>query len=295
MAKVKEPMNMKVKQIKIEFNVTPEIKRFVYAYLIATVNGCALIDSGVAGSEKIIEEAIIETGHDPAELLAVFLTHAHPDHIGTAHYFREKYGAKIYAGEGERAWIEDINLQFAQRPIPNFYNLAGSSTPVDNVVKNGDSIQLADDIHIEVIGTPGHSADEVSYRIGNMAFIGDALPVKGDIPIFVDIDNTRRSITTLEDMSGVEVFYPAWDRDYSPEDLRCKAAEARELIDDLQKTAHDIGRGLEGAALAEQVCERLGKPMWKSNPLFARTIACCRKGGHYADSDCKKRYYKDER
>lgn len=91
---------MRVKQIKIDFHVTPEIKRFVYVYLIETKEGCVLIDSGVAESEEIIETAVIENGHQPSEIKAVFLTHAHPDHIGTANYFREKYGAKIYASIG---------------------------------------------------------------------------------------------------------------------------------------------------------------------------------------------------
>lgn len=139
----RKEMNMRVKQIKIEFQVTPEIERFVYVYLIETDKGCVLIDSGIAGSE-----------------------------------------AKIYASEGERAWIENIDLQFRERPIPNFYSLAGKSTFVDYVVKNGDKIKLSDDIYLEVIGTPGHSVDEVSYRVGNIVFIGDAVPVRGDIPIF---------------------------------------------------------------------------------------------------------------
>lgn len=123
---------------------------------------------GGAENEEIIETAVIENGH--------------PDHIGTANYFREKYGVKIYASVGERAWIENIDLQFAMRPMPNFYNLAGQSTIVDQVVKDGDKIYLSDDTYIEVIGTPGHSADEVSYRIGDVVFIGDTVPVRGDIP-----------------------------------------------------------------------------------------------------------------
>ena len=150
------------------------------------------------------------------------MTHAHPDHIGTAHYFREKYGTKIYASEGQRAWIEDIDLQFAQRPIPNFYRLAGKSTPVDHVVKDGDKIYLSDEIHVDVIGTPGHSTDELSYRIGNMAFIGDAVPVRGDIPIFIHLDNTRNSLAILEKLPGIETFYPAWDQVYSLEMMHKK-------------------------------------------------------------------------
>ena len=103
-----------------------------------------MIDSGVAGSELMIEKAVIESGCHPSDIKAIFLTHAHPDHIGTASYFREKYGAAIYASEGERSWIEDIDLQFAQRPIPNFYVLAGRSAIVDHIVKDGDVIALSE-------------------------------------------------------------------------------------------------------------------------------------------------------
>ena len=49
---------MKIQQIRIEFNVTPQIRRYVFVYLIKTDTGCYLIDSGVAGSEKIIEKTI---------------------------------------------------------------------------------------------------------------------------------------------------------------------------------------------------------------------------------------------
>ena len=176
---------MKIQQIKIEFHVTPQIKRYVYVYLLITENGSYLIDSGVAGSERMIEKAVIESGCLPSDIKAIFLTHAHPDHIGTAAYFREKYGTAIYASEGERVWIEDIDLQFAERPIPNFYTLAGRSVSVDYIVKDGDTIVLSDEVSVHVIGTPGHSADEVSYQIDDVVFIGDAIPVKGDIPIFI--------------------------------------------------------------------------------------------------------------
>lgn len=268
---------MFVKQIKIDFNVTQEIKRFVYVYLIENENGCVLIDSGVAGSEMIIEKSIMESGHHPSEIKAIFLTHAHPDHIGTAYYFSKKYGAKIYASEGERAWIENIDLQFEQRPIPNFYNLAGKSVHVDYVVKHGEVISICDGIDVEVIATPGHSADEMSYRIENFVFIGDAVPVKGDIPIFIDLENTRNSLEIIEKMSGVVTFYPAWDKTYSPEIMRKKIIDARELIDELEETVCNEDEEIELHALVEQVCYSIHMPMWKTNPLFARTIACFRR------------------
>ena len=59
-------------------------------------------------------------------------------------------------------------MRFEERPILNFYNLAGKSAIVDWVVKDGDKIFLSDGIYMEVIGTPGHSADEASYRVGSI-------------------------------------------------------------------------------------------------------------------------------
>ena len=39
---------MKIHQIKIDFNVTDKIKRYVYVYIVEGEQ-CYLIDSGVAG------------------------------------------------------------------------------------------------------------------------------------------------------------------------------------------------------------------------------------------------------
>lgn len=268
---------MRVQQIKIEFNVTPQIRRYVFVYLMETDEGCYLIDSGVAGSEHIIEKSVKENGHHPSDIKAVFLTHAHPDHIGTAFYFREKYGAAIYASEGERAWIEDIDLQFARRPIPNFYMLAGKSVPVDYVVKDGDEIVLSDRIRLNVIGTPGHSVDEVSYQINDMVFIGDAVPVKGDIPIFINLEKTKNSLMKLEALSNVKWFYPAWDQAYSAEMLKRKIMDAKELVTGLEEAVAAVDVGMENSELVDLVCRKLNMPMLKDNPLFSRTVECCRK------------------
>lgn len=73
--------------------------------------------------------------------------------------------------------IENIDLQFKERPIPNFYALAGKSARVDIIVRDGDTITLEERLTLEIIRTAGHSADGVSYRIGDAMFIGDAVPV----------------------------------------------------------------------------------------------------------------------
>ena len=73
---------MKVHQIKIDFSVTEQIKRFVYVYILEA-ESLYLIDSGIYGSETKIMDYLDTIGRNISEIKRVFLTHAHPDHIGS--------------------------------------------------------------------------------------------------------------------------------------------------------------------------------------------------------------------
>lgn len=271
-------MYKKIHQIKIDFNVTETIKRYVYVYVIEAED-CYLIDSGVCGCEKQIISYLERIGRKAADVKKIFLTHAHPDHIGSAAWFRENIGCEIYASEGERRWIEDIDLQFTERPIPNFYNLAGRSTKVDHVVKDGDTVVLEPGLEISVFRTAGHSADGMSYRLEDVFFIGDTVPVRTDIPIFVNIPEVLASLQVLRRAEGVRCFYPAWDHAYSAEEMKEKIGDAEELIKQLGTMVAESDEGQEPGELTRLVSEKMRKPMLCVNPLFARTIEAFRKNG----------------
>lgn len=126
-------------QIRVDFQVTPEIKRFVYIYLIEGA-ACYLVDSGVGGSEKAIFSYMQGIGRKPEEIKGIFLTHAHPDHIGSASVIRELTGCTVYASQGERRWIENIDLQFktpctAWRIFPRYGFTAPHGTRLTRAVK----------------------------------------------------------------------------------------------------------------------------------------------------------------
>ena len=265
----------KIHQIKVDFNVTEEISRFVYVYIIEA-NNLYLIDSGTYGCEKQICEYIESLGRDVIEIKGVFLTHAHPDHIGSAAWFKEQAGCKVYASEGEKRWIEDIDLQFRERPIPNFYNLAGKSTMIDVVVKDGEVINLEKDVDIKVVRTAGHSCDEMSYLLNDAMFIGDSVPVKGDIPIFIDEQEMRNTLDLLGGFKEVNTYYPAWDKTYSREEMDDKLNEAKELVNILKDAVVYFDKGENLAELIDCVCVKLKMPMLKTNPLFGKTIDCLR-------------------
>jgi len=265
---------MRVHQIRIDFAVTEQVKRYVFVYLIEA-KSCYLVDSGVYGSEEQIAQYMKTIGRDISEVKAIFLTHAHPDHIGTAAWFREHTDCKIYAARGECAWIENIDLQYRERPIPNFYKLAGKSAKVDVTVQDGDFIPLEDNLNIQVISTPGHSVDEVSYRLEDCLFIGDAIPVKGDIPIYINVRDTLRSLQTIRNLGGVYNYYPAWDQICSVSNINEKINDAVHIIltlDEQVQTILEIDKTADINVITNLVCERLKMPYLKENPLFRKTI-----------------------
>lgn len=269
---------MNIHQIRIDFHVTEQIRRFVYVYVIEA-ESLYLIDSGVFGSEKQICDCFRTFNRDVSELKGIFLTHAHPDHIGSAAWFQEHTGCTIYASEGEKRWIEDINLQFQERPIPNFYHLAGQSSRVDVTVRDGDVIRPEKGLEIKIIRTAGHSQDGMSYQVGRNLFIGDAVPVKGDIPIFVDELELRKTLGLLNRQQMVDTYYPAWDQIYTKELMKQKIQEAVELVDLLKKTVVEIDTVDDRKNLSELtdlICDRLMMPLLKENPLFKRTIESLR-------------------
>ena len=268
-------MKAKVHQIKIDFHVTEQIARFVYVYVIEAEH-LFLVDSGVFGCETQIIDYLENIGRNASEVKGLLLTHAHPDHIGSAAWFQEHTGCKVYASEGEKRWIEDIDLQYRERPIPNFHRLAGKSTKVDVTVKDGDVIPLEEGLTATVFRTAGHSQDGVSYLAGRHLFIGDAVPVKGDIPIFIDEQKLRTTLETLGKIPDVNEFCPAWDRIYSKELMKDKLQEAAALVDTLKNAVMNLDDGMEISRLTEMVCDLLQISFLKGNPLFQRTVACLR-------------------
>ena len=266
----------KIHQIRIDFNVTEKIRRYVFVYIIEA-GDCYMIDSGVYGCEKQIASYMESIGRKNSDIKKIFLTHAHPDHIGAAAWFRENAGSEIYAGGGERRWIEDIDLQFSERPIPNFYLLAGRSTKVDHILKDGDEVLLEEGLSIHVYRTAGHSADEMSYRLEDSFFTGDTVPVRTDIPIIIDVPEMTASILLLKSQKGIQSFYPAWDHTYSAEEMQVKLEEAEEVIRNLRKIITESDAGQDLRDLTKLVSEKMKMQMLSENPLFAKTVDAFRK------------------
>ncbi len=261
------------------------IERFVYVYLIFG-NNIYLIDSGVAGAEKIIYEYIETQGRKPGEITNLILTHTHPDHIGSAMSIKEFSNCRLCVHEAEAGWIEDIQMQFEQRPVPGFFTLVAGSTTVDQVLQDGQSLELDEDIKLKIIHTPGHSKGSVSILCEDESaiFTGDVLISPKDLPIYEDITTLVSSVRRLQGLDDINVLLSSWEEPVIGRD------RVKQRIDQtLQhlKHIHNIicsinnGKPMEPIELCRQVVSKLALPPAAVNPLiakgFASSLAICPK------------------
>ena len=160
-----------------------------------------LIDPG--DEPDRIEHALNELG---TQVEAILITHCHFDHVGAVAEMARRTHAPVYCPAGEVFMIEDINAFVRFAGIGPFENYSPEKT-----VKHGDKLQLAG-FEIDVIGTPGHSPDHVTYSIPaeKAIFSGDVLfqgsVGRTDLPGSDHqtlMDSIARLLDTLPDDTGV--------------------------------------------------------------------------------------------
>jgi glyoxylase-like metal-dependent hydrolase (beta-lactamase superfamily II) len=155
---------------------TPRIQAFfdlptnTISYLVAdpATNDAAVIDPvldydhaggvfGTAAAEAILSAA---AGY---HIKWVLETHVHADHLSAAPFIKARTGAKT--GIGRR--IAELKRLFA----PIFPNGAGD---FDHLFADGETFTLGG-LQVQVLETPGHTPADVTYLIGDAAFVGDTL------------------------------------------------------------------------------------------------------------------------
>ncbi|MBS0193196.1 MAG: MBL fold metallo-hydrolase [Proteobacteria bacterium] len=99
----------------------------------------------------------------------VLETHAHADHLSAGGYLRDALGAKLAIGRG----IVEVQKTFkALFGLGDEFMADGSQ--FDRLFDDGDAFQIGARV-AQVLATPGHTDDSLTYLIGDAAFIGDTL------------------------------------------------------------------------------------------------------------------------
>lgn len=158
--------------------------------ILSDGHAATLVDTGYPGDRSDLLASLDAVGHRPEDVVALLVTHAHSDHIGSARYLAETYDVPVLAHEAEapharrefvqqvsagrvllNAWrpgvlpwamrafhaggLSDVRVA-AARPYPEPLDLPGGAVPHH---------------------TPGHTSGHCVYHLPGSGIVitGDAL------------------------------------------------------------------------------------------------------------------------
>lgn len=147
-----------------------------YLVVDGATSCCAIIDpvldydaasgrTSTLSADKIVSH-IVKNGY---KLEWILETHAHADHLSSAHYLKGILGGSIGISE------HICRVQETFKPLFNWQTeFKTDGSQFDHLFANEEIIKLGQ-VEITVIHTPGHTPACVSYLIEDNVFVGDTL------------------------------------------------------------------------------------------------------------------------
>jgi hydroxyacylglutathione hydrolase len=119
---------------------------------------------------------------------------------------------EVAAHRFAKPWIEDVDLQYRERPTGTFYTLVSGPVEVDRILNDDDTLDLGEGQSLVVLHTPGHSRDSISFfhNQDKVLFTGDTIPVPDERPVYDDVLALIGSIRKLQTLKGIEVLCSSW-------------------------------------------------------------------------------------
>lgn len=157
----------------IEMNVQARRRLGVNVYLIDGGSEYALIDVGFLDELGEILELIRQMDFSLSACKTIIATHADADHAQGLARAREILRCKVAAHPASVDPLEqgDEILTYARIDAQNIH-IPMPRCKVDWTIDEGDVVPIGDKT-LEVWSTPGHTAGQLAFRMGDLLFSGD--------------------------------------------------------------------------------------------------------------------------
>jgi hydroxyacylglutathione hydrolase len=185
-------------------------------YFIRTDNGHILVDAGMPGDTKELDEVFATASVEPNSIRLIVVTHGHMDHMGLLAYAKETTGAKVLCHQSlsEKLADGEIEATVAQNSFGHFLNLMTGilemtgRTDIEGVTPDilvDDMFDLSEyGLSSKIIHTPGHSQGSMSIILDNgETLVGDMVRDEGDGEIGPGMfyEDKETLIASLEDVA----------------------------------------------------------------------------------------------
>lgn len=253
------------------------LTRSAYVFLVTGAQGACLIDAGIAPLRQEIIGFATDCGQGRGDIKEILITHAHADHMGALRGLQSYYGCPVAASARAAVWIEDVERQFRERPVPRFHELVEGSVKVDRTLADGDRTELGGST-LMACAVPGHDPGQLAFfhEQDGVLFSADSIPIPGEMPIYEDAAAEARSLCRMRALPGVRVLLMSWADAITGEE------SIRQTLDDALAYMRQIHQlTMEGAqrngaenleAVAQHVHAGLGLPASEFTGMFIGTV-----------------------
>jgi glyoxylase-like metal-dependent hydrolase (beta-lactamase superfamily II) len=171
-----------------------------YLVIDETAGVSVVVDPG-AEADRLIS-AIERTGREPA---AIWLTHAHLDHVGAIAGLERRWNLPVYLHPLDEPLYAMASRQAALYGVP-----FEQPPPADRTFGDGDVLEVGR-FRFAVMHAPGHAPGHVVIHGHGLAFVGDCLFAgsigRTDLPLSNPGD-LARSLDRIVQLPGETVVYP---------------------------------------------------------------------------------------
>lgn len=180
---------MKIETLDLGFQGS---RHAIASYLLSDGQGPVLVETGPGSTRETLVDQLAERGIEPPDVRHVLVTHIHLDHAGSAGWW-SRQGATIWVHEVGAPHLVDPGKLIASASRiygADMERLWGEILPVEadrvRPLADGDRIEV-EGLDLEAVATPGHASHHHAYRLGSVAFTGDATGVRLPETSWVDL------------------------------------------------------------------------------------------------------------